>query len=101
MDMYKTLQIVRALEENGYRQNGDKNVSWSFVENKAISLIDNTYRYPTVVYDYVTKLNEKCNNYIYMRANCGCECEKLNRKPATKTGNMIYQIIELERVNKK
>lgn len=33
-DMSKTKQIVNALEENGYMQNNEKNVSWSFVETK-------------------------------------------------------------------
>lgn len=58
-DMSKTMQIVKALEENGYMQNNEKNVSWSFAENKGIISIDSAYRYPQDAYDYVISLNEK------------------------------------------
>lgn len=102
MDMDKTQQIVKALEENGYKQNNEKNVSWSFVENKGIVSFDHDYWYPQDAYDYVVSLNEKCNKYIEMGSNCKNECERyLNRKPTTKTGNITYQIIELERIEKK
>ena len=43
-------------------------------------------------------LNEKCGSYIKNGANCGEDCiQYLNRKPTTKTGNIYYRIIELER----
>lgn len=101
-DMSKTKQIVKALEENGYMQSNEKNVSWFFSENKGIISVDSAYRYPQDAYDYVISLNEKCDKYIEMGANCKSECERyLNRKPTTKTGNITYQIIELERIDKK
>ena len=48
--------------------------------------------------DYIVSLNEKCGSYIKNGANCGEDCiQYLNRKPTTKTGNIYYRIIELER----
>lgn len=97
-DMDKTKQIARAFEENGYRQNTEKNVSWSFVENRGIITFDSDYWYPQEAYDYVVSLNEKCYKYIEKGTNCKDECKTyLNRKPTTKTGNITYQLIELER----
>jgi len=97
-DMNKTGQIVQALEENGYKQNNEKNVSWSFIENKGIILIDSAYRYPQDAYDYVINLNKKCNRYIETGTNCKSECERyLNRKPITKTGTITYQIMEIDK----
>lgn len=101
-DMNKTKQIVKALEENGYKQNTKKDVCWCFKENKGIILFDHDYLYPQEAYDYVISLNKKCNKYIELESNCKNECERyLNRKPTTKTGNITYQITELERINKQ
>ena len=58
----------------------------------------NSYVYPQEAYDYIVSLNEKCGSYIKNGANCGEDCiQYLNRKPTTKTGNIYYRIIELER----
>lgn len=101
-DMSKTQQIVKALEDNGYKQNNKKDVSWSFKENKGIICYNHDYLYPQDAYDYIVNLNKKCNKYIEMGVNCKNECERyLNRKPTTKTGNITYQIIELERKNEE
>ena len=101
-DMAKTQQIIRALEENGYKQKNQNNVCWKFTENKGISWYNNNYWYPSEAYDYVISLNEKCNKYIETGVNCKYSCEQyLNRKPTTKTGNIYYQIIDLERENKE
>lgn len=67
-------------------------------ENKGIIAYDNSYVYPQEAYDYIVSLNEKCGSYIKNGANCGEDCiQYLNRKPTTKTGNIYYRIIELER----
>lgn len=65
---------------------------------KPIIAYDNSYVYPQEAYDYIVSLNEKCGSYIKNGANCGEDCiQYLNRKPTTKTGNIYYRIIELER----
>ena len=100
-DMDKTRRIKAALESNGYRQTNTEDVSWSFKENKGIISYAHDFLYPQDAYDYVVSLNEKCNRYIEMGSNCEDECKNyLNRKPTTKTGNITYQIMDFERINR-
>ena len=85
-DMEKTEQIIGALKRNGFHL------------INALPIYDNSYVYPQEAYDYIVSLNEKCGSYIKNGANCGEDCiQYLNRKPTTKTGNIYYRIIELER----
>ena len=98
-DMAKTNQIIQAFEENGYRQDEERDTWWHFRENKGIIAFDGGFKFPQEAYDYVVNLNEKCYKYIENGINCKNECTAyLNRKPITKTGNITYQLIELERI---
>ena len=97
-DMEKTEQIIGALKRNGFHLINPTYGYTFYRENKGIIAYDNSYVYPQEAYDYIVSLNEKCGSYIKNGANCGEDCiQYLNRKPTTKTGNIYYRIIELER----
>lgn len=49
--------------------------------------------------DYLLELNKKCKNYIKRGENCDDNCcNRLNRKPTLKTGNIQHQVIKFERI---
>lgn len=98
MDMLKTKKIMEALEANGFRLNTSVNEYYSYDDNVGIIACDSNYVYPNDVYEYIISLNKKCGSYIKNGVNCSGDCMMhLDRRPVTKTGNIYYQLIEIER----
>lgn len=98
-DMGRTQKIIDALRKNGFERIRPDYGYTYFTENKGIITYNTDYIYPQQVYDYVTSLNNKCRRYIQNGTNCEQDCiSYLNRRPTMKTGNIYFQIIELERI---